>query len=173
MHPEYARRLFACVEDACGLVGIGNGWRSTEQQAANHQRSPNTFAPPGLSFHETHRFASGIEAYQAVDTVGRDGRHDEAWDWMRDNAGRFGLRTFWNVNGEPWHTQSNDIPNGVSTWSSNGSPDPGGFSVVAGASVAAAPSPPSTRGTACTRSTATSRRSNSAGTATSSPTYSA
>ena len=87
MHPEYARRLFACLEDSCGLVGIGNGWRSTEQQAANHQRSPNTFAPPGLSFHETHRFASGIEAYQAVDTVGRDGRHDEAWDWMRDNAG--------------------------------------------------------------------------------------
>jgi Putative peptidoglycan binding domain len=140
MHPEYARRLFACLQEAGGLVGVGNGWRSTEQQAANHQRSPNTFAPPGLSFHETHRFASGIEAYQAVDTVGRDGRHDEAWDWMRDNAGRFGLRTFWNVNGEPWHTQSNDIPNGVSTWTGSGCPDPGGFSIAAAHSSAAAPS---------------------------------
>jgi len=137
MHPEYAQRLFACLEDSCGLVGIGNGWRSTEQQAANYQRSPNTFAPPGLSFHESHRSASGIEAYQAVDTVGRDGRHDEAWDWMRDNAGRFGLRTFWNVNGEPWHTQTNDLPNGVSTWKNNGCPDPSGFNVVGAASLAA------------------------------------
>jgi peptidoglycan hydrolase-like protein with peptidoglycan-binding domain len=124
MHPEYARRLFDCIQDAAGLVGIGNGWRSRETQAANHQRSPRTFAPPGLSFHESHRFRSGIDAYAAVDTVGRDGRHDEAWDWMRDNAGRFGLRTFWNVNGEPWHTQCNDVPNGVSSWTGAGCPDP-------------------------------------------------
>ena len=55
----------------------------------------------------------------------------------RDNAGRFGLRTFWNVNGEPWHTQANDLPNGVSTWKNNGRPDPGGFNVVGAASLAA------------------------------------
>jgi peptidoglycan hydrolase-like protein with peptidoglycan-binding domain len=137
MHPEYARRLFACIEDAAGLVGIGNGWRSRETQAANHQRSPRTFAPPGLSFHESHRFASGIDAFAAVDTVGVDGRHDEAWDWMRDNAGRFGLRTFWNVNGEPWHTQCNDLPNGVSAWTGAGCPDPPASGVVA--TLAAAP----------------------------------
>lgn len=130
MHPEFARRLFACIEEAGGLVGIGNGWRSRETQEANFRRAPNTFAPPGLSFHESHRFTSGLEAYAAVDSVGRDARHDEAWDWMRDHAGRFGLRTFWNVNGEPWHTQCNDIPNGVSTWTKAGCPDPGGFRVA-------------------------------------------
>ena len=130
MHPEYANRIFACLEEAGGLVGIGNGWRSRETQAANHQRSPNTFAPPGLSFHESHAFASGLDAYAAVDTVGRDGRHDEAWDWMRDQAGRFGLRTFWNVNGEPWHTQCNDLPNGVSSWTNAGMPDPPGFRLL-------------------------------------------
>lgn len=127
MHPEFASRLFTCIEESDGLVGIGNGWRSRETQAANHARAPNTFAPPGKSFHESHPWASGIEAYAAVDTVGRDNRHDEAWDWMRDNAGRFGLRTFWNVNGEPWHTQCNDLPNGVTSWNEAGSPDPGGF----------------------------------------------
>lgn len=135
MHPEFARRLFACIEDADGLVGIGNGWRSREQQAENHRRSPRTFAPPGRSFHESHRFASGIEAFAAVDTVGRSGRHHEAWDWMRDNAGRFGLRTFWNVNGEPWHTQCNDLPNGVTAWTAAGCPDPpsGGTTLAAAA----------------------------------------
>ena len=74
MHPEYARRLFACIEAADGLLGIGGGWRSRETQAANHAKSPNTFAPPGASFHESHPWASGIEAYAAVDTVGRHGR---------------------------------------------------------------------------------------------------
>lgn len=142
MHPEFARRIFACIEDADGLVGIGNGYRSREQQAASHQRSPRTFAPPGLSFHESHRFASGVQGFAAVDTVGRDSRHDEAWDWMRDNTGRFGLRTFWNVNGEPWHTQCNDLPNGVSSWTNAGCPDPastGSFVRSAAGGAAGAP----------------------------------
>ena len=29
MHPEYAQRLFNCLEAAEGLVGIGGGWRSS------------------------------------------------------------------------------------------------------------------------------------------------
>jgi hypothetical protein len=132
MHPEYARRLFACLADAHGLVGIGGGWRSTKMQADSYARAPNTFAPPGLSFHESHRWASGSESYAAVDTVGRDGRHDSAWNWMRDNAGRFGLKTFWNVNGEPWHVQFSDLPNGVSSWKAAGCPDPAQFALPGG-----------------------------------------
>ncbi len=127
MHPEFARRLFACIEASGGLVGIGGGWRSSEQQAASYARDPNTFAPPGTSFHESQRFASGVEACAAVDTVGRDGENDRAWTWLRDNGGRFGLRTFWDVNGEPWHVQCNDIPAGVSSWKKAGSPDPRRF----------------------------------------------
>lgn len=129
MHPEYARRMFACIAAADGLVGIGNGWRSTATQAANHAKSPNTFAPPGSSFHEAHAWASGVEAYAAVDTVGRHAQHQQAWNWMRDNAGRFGLCTFWNVNGEPWHTQFVDLPKGAQSWKSAGRPDPPRFAV--------------------------------------------
>jgi hypothetical protein len=124
MHPEYARRIFACIEAADGLVGIGNGWRSHAEQAANHAKAPNTFAPPGSSFHESHVWASGADAFAAVDTVGRHARHDEAWNWMRDHAGEFGLCTFWNVNGEPWHVQFADLPKGARTWKQAGSPDP-------------------------------------------------
>ena len=126
MHPEYAARLFACIEAAGGLVGIGNGWRSTSQQAANYKKHPGRFAPPGKSFHESHTWRSGIEGFAAVDTVGRHSNegHQDAWAWMRDHAGKFGLHTFHDVNGEPWHTQFNDLPNGVSSWKNAGNPDP-------------------------------------------------
>jgi hypothetical protein len=129
MHPEYARRIFACIEAADGLVGIGGGWRSRETQAKNHAKAPNTFAPPGSSFHESHPWRSGAEAYAAVDVVGRHARHDQAWNWMRDQAGRFGLCTFWNVNGEPWHVQFSDLPKGAKTWKAAGSPDPPTFAI--------------------------------------------
>ncbi|NNE12931.1 MAG: hypothetical protein HKN41_11895 [Ilumatobacter sp.] len=130
MHPEYARRIFACIAAADGLVGIGGGWRSTATQAASHAKSPNTFAPPGSSFHESHSWSSGVEAYAAVDTVGRHGQHQQAWNWMRDHAGRFGLCTFWNVNGEPWHTQFVDLPKGAKSWKAAGRPDPPPFAVA-------------------------------------------
>lgn len=140
MHPEYARRIFACIAAADGLVGIGGGWRSSAEQANSHAAAPNTFAPPGSSFHEAQAWASGLEAYAAVDTVGRHARHDQAWNWMRDNAGRFGLCTFWNVNGEPWHVQFADLPKGARTWKSAGCPDPPGFVLPADAPTIAAAS---------------------------------
>lgn len=157
MHPEYARRLFSCLRAAEGLVGIGGGWRSSKMQADSHARSPNTFAPPGLSFHESHAWASGVEAYAAVDVVGRGGRHDDAWNWMRDNAGRFGLKTFWNVNGEPWHVQFSDLPNGVSTWKRAGCPEPGTFRLPDGTETSA--------GTAGARATAGAASSGAASSA--------
>ena len=129
MHPEYARRIFACIAAADGRVGIGGGWRSTAEQAKSHAAAPNTFAPPGSSFHEAQAWASGREAYAAVDTVGRHARHDEAWNWMRDHAGMFGLCTFWNVNGEPWHVQFADLPKGARTWKAAGCPDPPTFAL--------------------------------------------
>jgi len=129
MHPEYARRVFTCIEAADGLVGIGGGWRSRETQASNHAKAPNTFAAPGSSFHESHAWASGMDGYAAVDVVGRHARHDQAWNWMRDHAGRFGLCTFWNVNGEPWHVQCADLPNGARSWKAAGSPDPPTFAL--------------------------------------------
>lgn len=122
---EYARRLFALIEFSDGLVGIGNSWRSTETQAANYARDPKRFAPPGSSFHETQQFADGTLGCAAVDTVGVDGRHSEAWEFVRVNGLRFGLLQFGNVNREPWHTQCSDLDKGVRTWKNNGRHNPG------------------------------------------------
>lgn len=133
-HPEAWRRIEAVAIASGGLLGlapiealcgIGGGARTTAEQRASWERDPNTFARPGNSFHETVTWASGLVGAQAVDWVGRDGRHDEAWKWLRDNAGLYGIKTFWNVNGEPWHSQCVELPNSVSTWKSRGRPDPG------------------------------------------------
>jgi hypothetical protein len=150
MHPEFRRRLRAMIEASNGLVGIGGGWRSSLTQAANYARDPRTFAPPGSSFHEYQTFASGIRAYQAVDTVGADtdddGRresveHQAAWKWIAENARRFGLMAFGSVNNEPWHVQCSDLPTSVSKWKSAGSPDPDPSFVLPGSTPAPAPTP--------------------------------
>jgi hypothetical protein len=140
MHPEYARRLFAAIEAADGLVGIGSGWRSTTLQRTLYASDPNRYAPPGSSFHEFQDFASGIRGYAAVDTVGVDGRHGEAWKWLADNGATFGLLTFADVNGEPWHVQCLDLPVSVAKWKRAGSPDPAVFELP-GDAVDPEPSP--------------------------------
>ena len=146
MHPEYARRFFALVVEGDGILGIGGGWRSTDAQRmvflARHVQVSSGgccgwdgkrwalkpgmahAAPPGASFHESQTFTSGVEGYQAVDIVGRNGKHSEAQAWMRDNEARFGLRSFYDIGNEPWHVQCFDIPLGVSKWKAAGRPDP-------------------------------------------------
>jgi len=133
-HPEAWRRIEAAMVAARGLLGlredqglcgIGGGARTREEQAASYARDPNTFAPPDRSFHQVWTWASGATGAQAVDWVGRDGRHGEAWRWLRDHGGLYGLRTFHDVNGEPWHTQCADVPLSVQAWLNAGRPDPG------------------------------------------------
>ena len=55
------------------------------------------------------------------------------WDWLEANCAAYGLRTFRNVNDEPWHAQPCDIPAGRShrsepwnlqTWPLPGDPVP-------------------------------------------------
>jgi hypothetical protein len=76
-------------------LGVGEGWRV----------QPSTpkpgFALPGNSNHEGFMENGAV----AIDTVPESG-----WNWMEANASRFGLRTFRNVNAEPWHCQPSDIP---------------------------------------------------------------
>jgi hypothetical protein len=133
-HPEAWRRIEAAMVNAQGLLGladdqglcgIGGGARTREQQAANYAEDPNTFAPPDRSFHQIWDiWADGETGAQAIDWVGRDGRHQEAWAWLRDNGGLYGLKTFHNVNGEPWHSQMIGVPNSVSSWRKAGHPGP-------------------------------------------------
>lgn len=133
-HPEAWRRIEAVIIASDGLLGlnddqslcgVGGGARTREEQAAAYARDPNTFAPVDSSFHQGMEWASKLIGAQAIDWVGAFGRHDEAWKWLRDNGGLYGIKTFWNVNGEPWHSQCIEIANSVSQWKRDGRPDPG------------------------------------------------
>lgn len=135
MHPKMQERLLAMFR-ANPNLGIGGGWRDTKQQEAmflqryrrtskdtgvtwqgsNWERvSGAPAAPPGRSMHEI-----GL----AADLIGDIG-------WLQQNASRFGLKTFADVNDEPWHVQPAELPNSRrdyessgSAWGSDGGYDP-------------------------------------------------
>ena len=101
MHPEVRRRIFAMMEFAASQgvpLGIGTGWRV---QPVGKQG----FAAPGNSNHEGFPTDGGADA-MAADMVPAP-----SMKWMNANVGRFGLKTFANVNNEPWHVQPIEIPN--------------------------------------------------------------
>lgn len=114
------KRLLALFAASGGSVrlGGGGGTRSTEQQRKmfldRHRVDPNgditwdgkkwslipgnaAAAPPGRSMHEI-----GLAADLDGPGVGT---------WLQKNASRFGLKTFANVNHEPWHVQLSELPN--------------------------------------------------------------
>lgn len=100
-------------------LGIGEGWRSIDTQRntfLQRYRKTDTktkdtvewegsnwirvsgapAAPPGQSMHEI-----GLAADLKGDL-----------NWWQSNAARFGLKTFAQENGEPWHTQPSEYPTG-------------------------------------------------------------
>jgi hypothetical protein len=79
------------------LTWDGKGWK--------HHSGPPA-APPGRSMHEI-----GL----AADLVGD-------LDWVVKNAERFGLKTFANVNNEPWHVQPAELPDSRFEYEKRGSP---------------------------------------------------
>lgn len=120
MHPAYARRVFPALEARGGEIGLavpgcGGGLRYTQPLKPG-------FAPPGMSFHERQKYASGLFVYAAWDlVVGTDGRHRApTWaetEWFK----AWGLHTF--ISGEPWHLQCIE-QRGYTTWVNAGRPDP-------------------------------------------------
>ena len=97
---EFKRRFKAMVDEATrqGVrLGVGTGWRV--------QPNPPRpgFAHPGNSNHEGFMDDEAV----AIDAVPESG-----FSWMEANCDRFGLRTFRDVNNEPWHIQPKDIPAG-------------------------------------------------------------
>jgi peptidoglycan hydrolase-like protein with peptidoglycan-binding domain len=124
LHPTMQERVAGLLEASGGKVGLGQGLRPVTQQLqlflSRHDPDPNgryhydgkrwsrrpgmaPAAPPGLSMHEL-----GL----AADLVGD-------MDWVGDNVGRFDLKTFADVNGEPWHVQPDELPNGRSAYDRN------------------------------------------------------
>jgi hypothetical protein len=135
LHPEFRRRLLALFDEGRSVgvdVGIGEGWRSSEQQARTfYQRHVEVAsggccrfngkrfqlragmahaAPPFGSFHETVGMPDGLWAL-AADLVG-----DLAW--AQTAAARHDLIHFARVNNEPWHFQPKELP--VSRFNYNG-----------------------------------------------------
>ena len=97
---EFWRRTIAMMEAAArqGVpLGPGTGWRIQPDPP------PPGFAQPGNSNHEGFMTREAV----AIDMV-----PEPSWPWMFNNCGRFGLRTFRDVNDEPWHQQPSDIPAG-------------------------------------------------------------
>jgi len=101
LHPEFLRRVRAMCEAAATEsvpLGIGTGWRIQPVDQPG-------FASPGNSNHEG--FAPDGRGAVAADMV-----PSPSWDWMEARCAAFGLRTFRDVNGEPWHVQPAEIPAG-------------------------------------------------------------
>ena len=124
LHPKMQERVRGLIEASGGKVGLGQGLRDPKQQLqmflnrhvedSNGKYSYNgkrwrrlpgmaAAAPPGRSMHEI-----GL----AADMIGDMG-------WVRDNAARFDLQTFENVNNEPWHVQPTELPRGRSSYQKN------------------------------------------------------
>jgi hypothetical protein len=103
LDPEFRRRVFAMMEAAAKVgipLGVGTGWRIQPNPP------PPGFAKPGNSNHESFPAGSNTATAVAADMV-----PNVSWDWMEANCSRFGLKTFRNVNSEPWHIQPAEIPN--------------------------------------------------------------
>jgi hypothetical protein len=121
MHPAFAERLFPWIESQGGFIGIGGGYRVTQPVKPG-------FAPPGKSFHEGQRFASGLVAYCAVDLVHvNPGGNHRAPAWAevpkQGSAWAAAVKVHCNVTGESWHMQPIEI-DGYDSWVAAGRPDP-------------------------------------------------
>src|SRR5262245_59290982 len=106
LHPESWRRSIALFEYAWTqgvALGVGTGWR------VQPDPPPPGFAPAGNSNHEGFPADGTTGGAVAIDTV-----CDVSWDWMETNVAAYGLRTFRDVNDEPWHIQQCEIPAGRS-----------------------------------------------------------
>lgn len=131
LHPKMRERVKNLIVASGGRVGFGGGVRDTSSQrqmfldryyvvdGANAEydvewegkrwkKRPGVAAaaPPGRSMHEI-----GL----AVDLTGD-------MDWIVKNAGRFGLRSFHDVNSEPWHVQPQELPGSRREYEKSGAP---------------------------------------------------
>lgn len=131
VHPEVRRRVIALMDAARAKgvdLGVGGAFRTYDSQKSLFLSRHNLVAsggccgfegkryalisgaahaaPPGLSYHEETVPLDGRRWGVALDMVG--------WEngWMENNVAAYGLRTFKNVNSEPWHIQpgTTEIP---------------------------------------------------------------
>ena len=131
LHPGMQERVLKLLR-ANPKIGFGEGKRSVEDQKklflSRYQRTDKKTniqwdgsywehvsgapaAPPGRSMHGIGLAADLI--------LPADGSQNA---WIDGNAGRFGLKNFTQVNGEPWHVQPAELPNGFGDYMKGGAP---------------------------------------------------
>ena len=125
LNPKFRERILKMMQDN-PAVGVGEGYRSSATQRQGFmQRYSKTsektgifwegsywkkksgvapMTPPGMSMHEI-----GLAADLTGDL-----------DWVQKNASKYGLKTFAGVNGEPWHVQPAELPDGRSAYEREG-----------------------------------------------------
>jgi hypothetical protein len=128
LHPRMREKVEAMMK-ANPRLYIGGGVRSTEQQKqmfeSRYEPTPEktdvfwkgqywkrvrgaAAAPPGMSMHEI-----GLAVDFAPSTE---------FDWVKEHAKDFGLRSFHDVNNEPWHVQPAELPGSRSQYEKMGAP---------------------------------------------------
>ena len=128
LNPKMRQKVEAMMRENPKLY-IGGGVRSSAEQKAMFMSryKPTTektdvfwkgqywkrhtgaaAAPPGMSMHEI-----GLAADMAPTS-----QHE----WVKNNAHRFGLRSFFDVNDEPWHVQPAELPGSRMQYEKNGAP---------------------------------------------------
>lgn len=133
LHPKMQERVLSMIVASGGRVGFGEGLRSSATQekmfrdryrkAQPGEKPDATWngeayvhvkgaaaAPPGKSMHEI-----GL----AADLTGD-------MEWIKQNAHKFNLRSFYDVNNEPWHVQPSELPGSRSEYQKQGSQWGGG-----------------------------------------------
>lgn len=134
LNTTFRQRLEKMMQDNPN-VSVGGGFRSSAQQRtlflSRYSRTSDktgTFwdgaywkknsgvadaAPPGMSMHEI-----GLAADLSGDL-----------NWVQQNASKYGLKTFADVNNEPWHVQPAELPNSRRQYEKAGAP----WGTIAGA----------------------------------------
>ena len=134
LNTTFRQRLEKMMQDNPN-VSVGGGFRSSAQQRtlflsrySRTSEKTGTFwdgaywkknsgvadaAPPGMSMHEI-----GLAADLTGDLA-----------WVQQNAAKYGLKTFADVNDEPWHVQPAELPNSRRQYEKAGAP----WGTIAGA----------------------------------------
>jgi len=126
MHPSFRQRLLNMMR-ANPNVGIGGGMRDPKaQEQMFRERYVETDEDTGLKwngkFWKRVRGAPAAPPGRSMHEIGLAADLVGDLDWVVANAGKFGLKHFNDVNGEPWHVQPAELPNSRFKYEQAGAP---------------------------------------------------
>ena len=146
LDPRFASALNALVAASGGKVQIGEGYRSEASQLAEFQRR----YAPGASGSANDRTYNGQKYHlknpgdaplaspgESMHSIGLAADLTGDLNWVAQHAAEYGLKTFKDVDNEPWHVQLASLPNGRAEYEKSSSYIPYG-SADAGATTTAA-----------------------------------